>query len=71
MELPTDSISWNEFYKLKEGTVLKTRWIRYGNSIMIQIKQNRQWRNMVGFCQAAPGEGIMNWEDFKERTQGM
>lgn len=64
-------VSWGEFSKLKQGTVLKTRWIKYKDSIMLQIKQGKQWGNVIGLSEAPPGEGIMNWEEFKKRTQGM
>lgn len=61
--------NWEKFRTLKDGTVL--RMSKHGNEVHIEFKYKGKWLKLWGFEEAAPGEGLMDWKDYKGRTNSM
>lgn len=62
--------SWKEFYTLKDGSK-NVRMAKKGNDLEYQFKYKGKWYLLWSVSEAAIGGGVMNWEDYKDRTKQM
>lgn len=63
-------IGWKEFSTLKDGT-RNVRLTKSGNTISFQFRYKRKWYELFYLRQAKSGEGMMDWGEYKERTERM
>ena len=60
---------WKAFGKLKNGTAIKLR--KKGDSVEFYFKLGKEEHVLWSFTEAEPGGGMMDWNEYKERTEKM
>ena len=60
---------WGSFHKLKDGTPLM--WKKRGEVMSFGFYEKKNWVEMLSLSRAPAGGGMMNWEDYKDRTKTM
>lgn len=60
---------WDLFHRLEDGEPVGLR--KYGEWMEFGFVYRGKWICLWGLTEALPGEGLMEWKAYKERTEKM
>ena len=60
---------WDGFEKMPNGTKIVVK--KKGKWLSFCYKRGKKEYDILAFCKAKPGCGVMDWGDYKNRTKKM